>query len=811
MAISGKFLADFESFYTACSKAEISLRKIESGAGTVQTSLNKMADRFSGREIVQQATLMAQVLEQAGGAASFTATELAKMGAVGTEAAEKLRVLGKDVPAGIQKIAQYSKEADTAQAALGRTVKEVALGFAGLFTLHAAADFVKNVIDQASALKHLSQQTQINVVDLQVLGGATRTFGIDSDTLGKGLYTLARNIAGGDASVVTGLHLMGLSLKEVEGLHGKELFLKVMDGLSTLQGGLRDTAASDVFGSRIGAALAGASQGMRTAVEDAERLNSVMSKESVDAIDEYDTAIKRAQTSLSAMAANMIGPVAQGFNVLTDAVGRGASKWAIFKAVILDAGPFALFSTNAEHLATVLDHLNLQAEADAAATKRSAAAHTDAAAALTAHQQAARFMATLEADASAKLDAGQLKNLAHLKEIGALNAANAAAIGVNAVQFAKYTEEQNAGREAAKKMAEAIAELQSAGTGWQGTLATINGTTLEAVRGYLEAGVSQAALATAYNLTAAQVKSVTLFMAEQLAQQKKNDAAILTTTQLWDAYDSMRVEHGGSATDQQIAQIDRWAADLTAQMQKAGTDTAEFYDALVAVTAEKLNGIRVDWKALTDAATNDSKAGLQQIADKAAATFADALTHAGEWSEGTIQKFRDTAEAAQKAADDWGQAFDGALTSPALSNAAAASAGAIKEEFTATFNSVSSGADAMAAHVASVLGAMTQTDAYRKAGFFVNQGFGTADTINKNATRSLGLTLPSYDVGGPVNKDGPIYAHAGEYVLPKGKTAGGTTVVIGAGAIVIHGGSAQAGRDAADALLARLKSKGVRV
>jgi hypothetical protein len=442
MAISGKFLADFESFYTACSKAEISLRKIESGAGTVQTSLNKMADRFSGREIVQQATLMAQVLEQAGGAASFTATELAKMGAVGTEAAEKLRVLGKDVPAGIQKIAQYSKEADTAQAALGRTVKEVALGFAGLFTLHAAADFVKNVIDQASALKHLSQQTQINVVDLQVLGGATRTFGIDSDTLGKGLYTLARNIAGGDASVVTGLHLMGLSLKEVEGLHGKELFLKVMDGLSTLQGGLRDTAASDVFGSRIGAALAGASQGMRTAVEDAERLNSVMSKESVDAIDEYDTAIKRAQTSLSAMAANMIGPVAQGFNVLTDAVGRGASKWAIFKAVILDAGPFALFSTNAEHLATVLDHLNLQAEADAAATKRSAAAHTDAAAALTAHQQAARFMATLEADASAKLDAGQLKNLAHLKEIGALNAANAAAIGVNAVQFAKYTEEQ---------------------------------------------------------------------------------------------------------------------------------------------------------------------------------------------------------------------------------------------------------------------------------------------------------------------------------------------------------------------------------
>jgi hypothetical protein len=106
------------------------------------------------------------------------------------------------------------------------TVKELALEFAAMFTVERGVEFLKSVVEQASALKNLSQQTQINVVDLQVLAGATRTFGIDADTLGKGLYTLARNIAGGDASVVTGLHLMGLSLKDVENLHGKELFLK---------------------------------------------------------------------------------------------------------------------------------------------------------------------------------------------------------------------------------------------------------------------------------------------------------------------------------------------------------------------------------------------------------------------------------------------------------------------------------------------------------------------------------------------------------------------------------------------------------
>jgi hypothetical protein len=44
MALTGKFLADFESFYSACAKAEGSLRSFDSGAGKVETSLNKVSD-----------------------------------------------------------------------------------------------------------------------------------------------------------------------------------------------------------------------------------------------------------------------------------------------------------------------------------------------------------------------------------------------------------------------------------------------------------------------------------------------------------------------------------------------------------------------------------------------------------------------------------------------------------------------------------------------------------------------------------------------------------------------------------------------
>lgn len=66
----------------------------------------------------------------------------------------------------------------------------------------------------------------------------------------------------------------------------------------------------------------------------------------------------------------------------------------------------------------------------------------------------------------------------------------------------------------------AMVELDSAGKGWQGTLNTINGDVVEAIKWYLEAGVSQNALAIAFGLTAVQVKAVDSAMKDGMATQK---------------------------------------------------------------------------------------------------------------------------------------------------------------------------------------------------------------------------------------------------------------------------------------------------
>lgn len=345
---------------------------------TTTAAMHKLAASFSGDKLIQAAHNVTAAVAQIGGASNLTEREQARVNATLEKALEKYRVLGKEAPAGMQKLADETKQVDASSFKLTDTVKQLALGFAAMFTARAAFNFVKSTIDEASALKDLSQQTHINVEELQLLAGAMSEFGVDADMLGKGLFNLSRRIAKGDDSVADALLQMGISLREVRGLEGEELFLTIERGLARLHGSLRDTTASDLFGSRLGMAMAGASEGIDGAMESARRLNTVMSEESVDALDRYDEAIKRAQRSLSGLAANMIGPVAEGFNVITDAAGKGASKWDIFVAMTKDwAASNSVTGASTAHLAKLLDGLNRKTDDAAVKTAAATAAHRE--------------------------------------------------------------------------------------------------------------------------------------------------------------------------------------------------------------------------------------------------------------------------------------------------------------------------------------------------------------------------------------------------------------------------------------------------
>lgn len=688
---TARFAADFSEFQAACAKADVTLNGFEGNANKVQTSLNRMANSLSGTKLIQDATLMSEAVDRIGGISKLTENELARVSAQAAEAVEKMKALGTDVPPGLQKLADETKNVDKASAGLLDTAKSVALGFVAMSTARAAFNFVSRTLDEASALNDLAAQTHISVEEIQLLGGAMSEFGVDSDTLAKGLYRLSRGIAGGDDSVAQGLHLMGMSLKDVEGLNGKDLFLKIEEGLATLQGGLRDTAAADLFGGRLGAAMAGASEGIGGALAKWQQLNHVASTESVEALDMYGESIERASKSLSAMATDVMGRSAQMFNVVNDAVTTGAGKWATFWAVTKDvAAQLTMTGSGTENLTRLLDGLNVSTEANAATTKGVAVAHDQVTAAVDTRTQAEKFMAALEADAAVKLTAMQIANLDHLKEIGALNAKNAEGIGVSGAAFDKY----KASIEAANKAAQ---ELKK--------------TTDEAAK-----------------------------VAAAAAEQ---------TTRLWDEFTQI-ASKGGSAFDDQVASIDRWAADLQAKAQKAGTDTAEFYDALTSL-----------WSAKLHQASLAAQQSMEQTADSAIASFDEmnasvmgiAVSFEG-WNDAIMGVDKSLkAVIADQAKLSQGNTLDTATA-------------AQDPEINALLHQGWSLKNAEAIKLARQWG-------------FTPQLFDPLG--NPESTPSKGERVPGYELGGPTGTGGISMLHGGEYVVPKGgalvRGGGGATTI----------------------------------
>jgi hypothetical protein len=104
-AVTGTFNADFAPFADAVAEAKITLKSFEDGASTAQGKLTTLANSFSGVKIIQQADLMAEAIERAGGVTTLTANELQRAGTVAAEAAEKIKALGGTVPDRIQALA----------------------------------------------------------------------------------------------------------------------------------------------------------------------------------------------------------------------------------------------------------------------------------------------------------------------------------------------------------------------------------------------------------------------------------------------------------------------------------------------------------------------------------------------------------------------------------------------------------------------------------------------------------------------------------------------------------------------------------
>lgn len=241
---------------------------------------------------------------------------------------------------------------------------------------------------------------------------------------------------------------------------------------------------------------------------------------------------------------------------------------------------------------------------------------------------------------------------------GDVLAANQEKLAATATAWGKAQETTNHAmaqtKEEAKKQADALAEIASAGKTWQETLAGVDKQLISIVKQHLAAGVSASTLATAYGLTNAQMTAVQKSLKEEEDQLKKNQKSIEETGKLWRELATIKAEQSMSSLDAERAAVLQWQADQVAGIKGVGEAYEKHYAAIAAVAKEKLSGIGVDFEMLRA----NSRASLEDTAAAAEATYQYALMHGDQFTSAFIDGLQAAAEQARTAATNWEQTLD---------------------------------------------------------------------------------------------------------------------------------------------------------
>lgn len=316
MALSGKLIADFASFYDAVQKAEVSLRSFEGGAGKVETSLNRMVDSFSGRKVITDATLMAEAVERIGGTSKLTEAELARVSATANEAANKMRAMGVDVPPGLQKIADATKQATVAGEGWSTQLSEAnrLLSVFGIgLSVGAVVNFGRSVLQAGDSIQKMSDQTHLSTEEVQrfmYISGQTAT---PIESLVGAVQNLQQKLGDHDAGAVGALAKLNINLDTFSRLNSYQQMTTLATAVQSIKDPTQQASiAADLFGKTWKELLPAIVAGMKEVGDQAP----VMSDHTVKGLDRIGDALIRAHQQATAWGGAVVLAIEEvGFQV----------------------------------------------------------------------------------------------------------------------------------------------------------------------------------------------------------------------------------------------------------------------------------------------------------------------------------------------------------------------------------------------------------------------------------------------------------------------------------------------------------------
>lgn len=514
MALTGRFEADFESFYAAVDQADVKLRAFESTSEQVGKSLDAMVNQFSPVKAIEDATLMAEAVERIGGAAKLTKDQLDEVAATIDTATTAASKWGMELPESIQKVRAEVGEMRSSwstflegfdlekaikhpldaagDAAVALTGELGPMGMAavaaagGLATVGKAAwDLSVATAETGEHLGNLADRTGLSVATLSRYSDAVEVAGGSLSTLTNGLGTFERLAAEstGSDKFARGLERIGLSLDQVRSMTPDALLNTLVERFAAIEDpAQRAAAGAELFRDRSGA-MVGTLRDLTPALERVRDID-VWTPEKIAAAKEFDMHLRDLKVHASEFGTtigNDLIPWMDRFLTYAEKLAGYGWRQTGFPQFLEQVGSAADTAGTALEQAGIKGAASIDKMIPTKSISDGTVAMHDFAQAVNQGTEAGKHLT----------DDAMTKAAAATKELEAWT----------------------------KKWTEAMQEAATAGKGYQGIIDEIDGATVEGAKALLNAGMAAKDVGVIYELNAVQLKAL------EQARRADNDAA----------------------------------------------------------------------------------------------------------------------------------------------------------------------------------------------------------------------------------------------------------------------------------------------
>jgi hypothetical protein len=274
MPITATFVADFKSFYDAVQQSTVKLKDFQANAEAVAQKVDKVANAFSGRKLVQDAEIMTKAITEIGGATALTAKEQAQVNAKLAEAIEKYKVLGQVAPKEMQDLERATRGVNTETVktssglqAIGGSLLKIASAVGIAFSAEAIVGGVINLGKEAFAtagkVQDLAEKIGISAEAVQRFGYAAEQSGGSIDAIAAAIFKMNQQIAEGDKSTIHALTDLNLKLADLRQMSPEQAFTTIADALQQIENPMdRARIGTELLGKAYGDLAAAIASGV---------------------------------------------------------------------------------------------------------------------------------------------------------------------------------------------------------------------------------------------------------------------------------------------------------------------------------------------------------------------------------------------------------------------------------------------------------------------------------------------------------------------------------------------------------------------